>query len=637
MSASTYTFAEHVLASGTLKLSLINNYGSDTVSLSGSRILSVATVTEEVEESGIGGVLRVPDFEVEIYDTDGVLKDTVFNRTNVTQCDARIILNVDGTDEGVMYGDVDLTTIEYDTYYDNETGTERHSCKFIIFSLLKRLESVSVETLRTAVEAFKVTRSLHTALEVTTSAFGNTASDVILGGSATTWTTASYAGTYADTLSAHLELIANGDYGDYLQVTGFLFDVPVGATVRGFVFTLHYKTGAVIGSENGIKFHLVKLVKGGAIVGSDFAPVGNIDHTLTYGTTDVGSKSQLGGLAWTPAEANASDTGIAFALERSSVKLVFNVFADVDYVSGRVYYESGALDDRQVVKELDVVKALQESIIDSASTDAVTHSIVQVFVHEDDANPETDETYDNLYHLWRNDVSGLFDRLWLPNQSGSFSLLRSAQDILKAIAGMRLAYPILVYTPNTGHVHFKLKQRGAGTLYASSDLGILKSSKLQTFIGYDAFRISFFANGLLKYSPSSITQDEFNLLSQKFDFPSYFGMTLEEIFVSAENFVDVSHYMWVPDGTLASTLSNVNRIDDNATSYTAFAAFLLAKFNEFWGENQMYTRTYEGVGIGGANPVEILDQVTINAIDFTIISIKRDLVANEMTLKLVEF
>jgi hypothetical protein len=194
-----------------------------------------------------------------------------------------------------------------------------------------------------------------------------------------------------------------------------------------------------------------------------------------------------------------------------------------------------------------------------------------------------------------------------------------------------------VYAPGTGKIHFKIKQRGAGTVYTGADLGNLLSSTLQTFIGYDAFRINFISNSVKKYSPSTITDDEYNFVAQKFGFDSYFGMNNEEIFYTPELYVDVSHYMWVPDGTLADTVSNVNLVSDGATDYTTFASFLLAKFNEFWGENQMYTRTYEGTGIGGSNPVEILDQVTIDGTDFTIISIQRDLLANEMTLKMVEF
>jgi hypothetical protein len=109
----------------------------------------MAELNESVEESGIGGVLRVSDMEFELFDVDGIFKDTIFDKANVTSCQAKILLNVDGTDYTVLYGDVDLSTIEYPSIYDDGAGNETYSVRFVVFSFLKRLEESTMETLYT--------------------------------------------------------------------------------------------------------------------------------------------------------------------------------------------------------------------------------------------------------------------------------------------------------------------------------------------------------------------------------------------------------------------------------------------------------------------------------------------------------
>jgi hypothetical protein len=51
----------------------------------------------------------------------------------------------------------------------------------------------------------------------------------------------------------------------------------------------------------------------------------------------------------------------------------------------------------------------------------------------------------------------------------------------------------------------------------------------------------------------------------------------------------------------------------------------------------MYERTYKGTGIGGANPIEILDRLTIGSTNYTLTEITRDFIENEMSVKAVEY
>lgn len=160
---STHYFPQEAgtrIAGGYLYLAFINDDGDSSVVGHGGDVvlLKIADTVESVEESGIGGVIRVSDMDVEVYDKGNLFRDTIFLRGTVTKCYAKILFYPDdGTGPfTVMYGLVDLSTLEYPSYYDDEGGVEAHSCKFTIFSVVRELENHTPSELRTAIDADKV-------------------------------------------------------------------------------------------------------------------------------------------------------------------------------------------------------------------------------------------------------------------------------------------------------------------------------------------------------------------------------------------------------------------------------------------------------------------------------------------------
>lgn len=95
---------------------------------------------------------------------------------------------------------------------------------------------------------------------------------------------------------------------DYLFCMNFGFSVPDNAIIDGFIGEC--EGNSTTGTSRS---YLVKLIKGGLLVGNSFAtttvfPVS--DSYLTYG-----GASELGGVSWTAANVNATDCGWAIAIE----------------------------------------------------------------------------------------------------------------------------------------------------------------------------------------------------------------------------------------------------------------------------------------------------------------------------------
>ena len=109
-------------------------------------VLKIADSVETVEDNGVGGIIKTGDMAIEVNDVSNLFRDTIFNKTYTTKCYARVTWAPNGTSNyySVIYGKVDYSTVEYPSYFDNEAGTEYHSCKFNILGLLADLEGVSM-------------------------------------------------------------------------------------------------------------------------------------------------------------------------------------------------------------------------------------------------------------------------------------------------------------------------------------------------------------------------------------------------------------------------------------------------------------------------------------------------------------
>lgn len=123
----------------------------------------------------------------------------------------------------------------------------------------------------------------------------------------------------------------------YLKLTNFGLSIPAGATVTGV--RVDWERSASAGSA--ISLNSIKLVKGGAVVGSEM--VGS--DTAQWGTTDttvtVGGPTNLWGTTISQAEATASDFGVAISAKNTSGGAQD---ARIDFVRLIVFYTTSAAD-----------------------------------------------------------------------------------------------------------------------------------------------------------------------------------------------------------------------------------------------------------------------------------------------------
>jgi hypothetical protein len=133
---------------------------------------------------------------------------------------------------------------------------------------------------------------------------------------------------------AHLQEAANTERSHYLKATQFGFALPESAVILGIVASVERRASNT-GFE-GVRDNSVKLVKKGAVGGTDHAIAGEwpaSDVKVTYG-----SSSDLWGLTWTATQINESGFGVAFSAKApNSTKR-----AIVDGISITVYYAENA-------------------------------------------------------------------------------------------------------------------------------------------------------------------------------------------------------------------------------------------------------------------------------------------------------
>lgn len=118
----------------------------------------------------------------------------------------------------------------------------------------------------------------------------------------------------------------------YLFTTGYGFSIPDGATIDGIV--VEVERAGTAGGGNVVSLNILKLIKAGAVVGSDLGS-GTWTATDTYGT--YGGASNLWGTTWSVAEINASTFGAALSATISAAAEEF-AEAYVDHIRITVYY-----------------------------------------------------------------------------------------------------------------------------------------------------------------------------------------------------------------------------------------------------------------------------------------------------------
>jgi len=136
--------------------------GSDAqlvTDLTGDWLLSTGKRDEAIDEQTLGGFMQLQDVTLEIHDRNHLFRDEIFNRDITTKAQAVLVIKQNGTDEEFLYGDVDLDTVQYPLYYAEDAvhaeGDET-SCKFTVYSFLKRLETHAPSDLRPYLDSRKV-------------------------------------------------------------------------------------------------------------------------------------------------------------------------------------------------------------------------------------------------------------------------------------------------------------------------------------------------------------------------------------------------------------------------------------------------------------------------------------------------
>jgi hypothetical protein len=138
--------------------------------------------------------------------------------------------------------------------------------------------------------------------------------------------------------STGLVSLFNGET-EYLQATNFGFSIPSAAIICGIVAEVE-KSATGIGTVLGIGLsyvsdYSVRLIRNGTVAGNNKASAAHWTSSESYHT--YGGSSDIWGVAWTPADINASDFGIAFSANIAGLAMLIpNV--RIDHIRITVYY-----------------------------------------------------------------------------------------------------------------------------------------------------------------------------------------------------------------------------------------------------------------------------------------------------------
>ena len=124
--------------------------------------------------------------------------------------------------------------------------------------------------------------------------------------------------------------LADTDSSEYFECTMFGFGIPIGASIDGIEVTIERS-----GESNALKDASVKIIKGGAVGGTEHKSASvwpTADEPASYG-----GSSDLWGLAWIDGDINANDFGVAIAAKRA-VSTGTKKTASIDHVQIKVYY-----------------------------------------------------------------------------------------------------------------------------------------------------------------------------------------------------------------------------------------------------------------------------------------------------------
>ncbi len=127
-------------------------------------------------------------------------------------------------------------------------------------------------------------------------------------------------------------------FSTYLKALNFGFSIPSGATIDGVIVEIERKSN-INSAGYGIKDEVLKLVKGGTVVGTDKAATATFWPT-TEAIASYGSSSDLWGTTFTSSDINNSTFGIVLQIELTT-PAKSPLTASVDHVKITVHYTGG--------------------------------------------------------------------------------------------------------------------------------------------------------------------------------------------------------------------------------------------------------------------------------------------------------
>ena len=152
-------------------------------------------------------------------------------------------------------------------------------------------------------------------------------------------------------------------YSDYLDTTGYAFNIPTDATILGIKASI--KRYATVGST--LVPVTVKLI----------GPAGNNKGTASYLPTtpiviNYGGATDLWGATLTPAIVNASTFGLRYSLQHANGASSSTGF--VDYINLTVYFDTIALSSSSSSTQASVTSSLSSSSTQASVTSSVSSS-----------------------------------------------------------------------------------------------------------------------------------------------------------------------------------------------------------------------------------------------------------------------
>ena len=127
--------------------------------------------------------------------------------------------------------------------------------------------------------------------------------------------------------------VGSGGTSQYLRGTNYGFTIPDGSTINGITVVINRQSSGTLSPF--ISDNVVRLVRGGTIVGTNMATAANWP-TGGLGTATYGSTGELWGTTWTPADINNANFGVVLSV--NNLNGFASRTATVDYIQVTVEY-----------------------------------------------------------------------------------------------------------------------------------------------------------------------------------------------------------------------------------------------------------------------------------------------------------